>query len=216
MPSALGALVFSVLALTSHFGTFVFDVVLWPALLAAIFWVATPHCTPRQRTLLWVIVSSGLALAVVYYAGYWELFTSQWGRMMSRDYATGEALVTGPLSKLRFNWVFFREQLGIVFILLVFLGSVPILRRPGASLFHAAAAAWTGVTVLFFALDLMTALEVRYVLQATPIFSLFAAAYVSAAFQRGKVGKLAAVAALVYLIAVGLVNIHDCLLFRYH
>lgn len=212
----IGALIFSSLALTSHFGTFLFDIMLWPACLAGIYWLVPPGLKARNRRAMWIAVAASVAAALVYYAGYWELFTSQWQRVLTRDYASGTAEVAGPMTKLAFNLSFWREQLGIVFALLAFLGAVPILRRSSASPFHVTAAAWTVVAFLFLLLDLTTALEVRYLLQTLPLLALFAGNYLSGAFERGRAGKLAAIVALGYLAATGLLNLRECLLYRYH
>jgi hypothetical protein len=214
--AAPAVFLFSILALTSHFSTFLFDIVLLPMLWIALFWIATPRLSGWKTRLLWVAVASSLLLAAVYYAGYCDLFTSQWERVLSRDYATGATAVAGPLSKLQFNIGFYREQLGTVFVLLALLGALGIVRRIDASPFHASAAAWTTVVVIFILLDLTTALEVRYLLQVSPILSLFAATYLASTFERGRIGKIAVLAALAYLVAVGLSNIHYCLLYRYH
>ena len=77
-------------------------------------------------------------------------------------------------------------------------------------------AAWVAVTGVFFILDLTTALEVRYVLQILPLLALFAGRYLSGALDRGRIGKLAAYVILAYLAVMGLSNIHECILYRYH
>ena len=155
-------------------------------------------------------------LGVYLLHGYAELFLDQWGRAFSSDYATGDQVAEGPLAKLAFNWAFFREQVGIVFALLALAGAIPILAKSRQSPFHAAATAWFGVTAVFFLLDLTTALEVRYVLQALPLLALFAGRFVSVAFQRKWSGRLAGVFGLGYLVVVGIGNYLYCLLERYH
>jgi hypothetical protein len=215
--ATVGVFVFSFLALTAHFGTFVYGTVLWPALLAAVFLLAPDELTSkRSRNALLAAVVGSVVVALFYYAGYWDLFTSQWERVLTRDYATGGAAVGGPLSKLAFNLNFYREQLGIVFGVLALLGGFALLRRPTHSAFHAAVAAWVVVTGVFFILDLTTALEVRYVLQILPLLALFAGRYLSGALDRGRIGKLAAFVMLAYLAVMGLSNIHECILYRYH
>ncbi len=215
--SIAGAVVFSFLALTAHFSTFLFGLVLWPALLGAIYLLAPPSfVSPRARWVLPAAVAGSVVLALAYFTGYLDLVTSQWERVFSRDYASGAAAVAGPLDKLAFNIPFYRGQLGTVFILLAIVGGVPILIRPLSSSFHAAATAWMGVMVLFFILDLTTALEVRYVLQTLPLLALFAGSYLSTSWERGRFGKFAVAVVLVYLIGVGIANMHESLLFRYH
>ncbi len=144
------------------------------------------------------------------------MFFEQWGRAFSSDYATGDQVTEGPLAKLAFNWAFFREQAGIVFALLALAGAIPILAKSRQSPFHAATTAWLGVTAVFFLLDLTTALEVRYVLQALPLLALFAGRFISSAFQRKWSGRLAGVFGLGYLVVVGVGNYLYCLLERYH
>jgi hypothetical protein len=215
--SAVGVFVFSLLALTAHFGTFLYGMLLWPALLVAVFLLAPQELSsPRSRNVIVGLVVGSVVVALVYYAGYWELFTSQWDRVLTRDYATGGAAIEGPLAKLVFNLHFYREQVGIVFWVLAFLGALGLLARPAHSVFHSAIAAWVGVTAVFFVLDLTTALEVRYLLQIMPLLALFAGRYLSGSLERGGSGKWAALMVLGYLVVAGLWNIHDCMLYRYH
>jgi hypothetical protein len=215
--SAVGVFVFSLLALTAHFGTFLYGMLLWPALLVAVFLLAPQELTSsRQRKLIVGLVVGSVVVSLLYYAGYWELFTGQWDRVLTRDYATGGAAVDGPLQKLVFNLHFYREQVGIVFCVLAFLGALGLLLRPTHSVFHAAVAAWAGVTAIFFVLDLMTALEVRYLLQVLPLLALFAGRYLSGSFARGGSGGWAALVILFYLVVEGLSNVFDCMINRYH
>jgi hypothetical protein len=213
---ALGAFVFSTLALTSHFSTFLIGVVLWPIGWAAIFGLSPLPLRPRNTRLLSVAVGVSLVLVLVYYAGYWELVTSQWGRAVRPEYASGEAELSGPLGKLFFNLAFLKEQLGIVFALLAVLGALSVLRQPEASPLHALSLVWVAVTLAFFGLDLTTAVEVRYVLQILPLLALFAGRYISEAFDRGRKGRIVAVVLLGYIVWVGTANLYNCLLFRYH
>jgi len=213
---ALGMFVFSILALTSHFGTFLIGVLLWPFCWIAIFGGSPLPLRSRHTRLLLAAVAASLVLVAFYYAGYWELVSSQWGRAVRPEYASGEAMVRGPLAKLAFNLVFYKEQLGIVFGLLAVLGAVSVLREPWVSPLNSVSMAWVAVTVTFFALDLTTAVEVRYVLQVLPLLALFAGRALSEALDRGRVGRVAAVVLLGYLVVMGSANINNCILFRYH
>ena len=212
----LGAFAASLIAMTAHFGSFLYGILLWLAWLVAVCWIAPGELESQQRKRIVAVVTTSLALACIYYLGYAELFLDQWGRAFSSDYATGDQVTEGPLAKLAFNWAFFREQVGIVFALLALAGAIPIVAKWQQSPFHAAATAWLGVTAVFFFLDLTTALEVRYVLQVLPLLALFAGSFISGAFQRRWSGRLAGVVALGYLTVVGFGNYLYCLLERYH
>jgi hypothetical protein len=72
------------------------------------------------------------------------------------------------------------------------------------------------VTALFFALSLLTAVEVRYWLQALPVLALFSGVYLSRASERGPLGKTAAIAAVAYTAFEGLSTLYQSVLFRYH
>ena len=212
----VGVFAASFIALTAHFGSFLYGILLWPAWLVAICWVAPGDLEPRQRKRITALVTTSFALACLYYSGYAELFLEQSARAFSSDYATGNQVTEGPLAKLAFNLAFFREQVGIVFALLALAGGIPILARWQRSPFHAAAAAWLLVTAVFFLLDLTTALEVRYVLQVLPLLALFAGSFLSGAFGRNWSGRVAGVVALGYLTVVGFGSYLYCLLDRYH
>ena len=206
----------SLAALTAHFGSFLYGVLLWPAWLAAIFWVAPRTWEHGQDKRILIAVGASVMAACAYYFGYLDLFTSQWDRVLSRDYATGDAVAAGPVEKLLFNWAFFREQVGMVFAVVALVGAVPVLRKAGHTAFHACALAWLVVTAIFFLLDLTTALEVRYVLQVLPLLALFVGTFLSGAFRRGFVGRASAITVTVYLAVMGLRSYAFCLLERYH
>ena len=214
----LGAFAASLITLTSHVGSFLYGILLWPAWLVAVGWTAPSELEHRRRKHVAAVVATSLALACIYYLGYAEMFFDQWGRAFSSDYATGDQVAEGPLAKLAFNWTFFREQVGIVFALLALAGAMPILTKWQQSPFHAAVAAWLGVTAVFFFLDLTTAVEVRYILQVLPLLALFAGSFISGGFQRKSKwsGRLVGVVALGYLTVAGLGNYLYCLLERYH
>ena len=211
-----GTFLASLIALTAHFGSFLYGGVLWLAWLAALRWVAPRGPGAGQEGKIWVATLASLAMVCVYYLGYLELFTSQWSRVLSRDYATGDAATGGPLAKLFFNWAFFREQVGVVFGVVALLGAVPIVRKAGDTAFHATAVVWMGITGLFFLLDLTTALEVRYVLQVLPLSALCAGSFLSGAFRRGRIGRFTAWWVVGYLSVTGLRSYAYCLLERYH
>ncbi len=103
-----------------------------------------------------------------------------------------------------------------MFAVVALLGAIPIVRKAGSSAFHAAAGAWLGVTAVFLLLDLTTALEVRYVLQVLPLLALFVGSFLSGAFRRGIVDRVAAIAVSGYLAVMGLRSYAYCLLERYH
>jgi hypothetical protein len=211
-----GVLLTSLAALTAHFGTFLYGLLLWPAWLAAVFWIAPLTGAEGQEKRILMAVGASVVAACLYYLGYMDLFTSQWERVLSRNYATGAAATEGPIAKLLFNWAFFREQVGTVFALVALLGAIPILRKAGRAPFPTAAAAWLGVTCVFFLLDLTTALEVRYVLQVLPLLALFVGTFLSGAFRRGIVGRVSAVTVTGYLVVMGLSSYAYCLMERYH
>ena len=190
-------------ALTAHLGMLIEGAILWPAWLF-FFWLApTPANDQRKRLTLALTVAA--LLAGVYYFGYWELFTSQWDRALERDAAT---VAAGPSSKL--------ADLGWVFVVVAALGALSLAKRPFSSAFRGAAATWLGVTVVFAVIDTLSAIEIRYVLQALPLLALCAGAYLSKALERGWRGKTAALAATLYLVFLGFRTLYEVLLTRYH
>ncbi|HXV60989.1 MAG TPA: hypothetical protein VEK15_09875, partial [Vicinamibacteria bacterium] len=183
----------TLVALTAHFGMLIEALLLWP------LWLLGASMRVRVAVLL------GFVLAGIYYLGYWELFSSQWGRG-----------VTGEASSGAYGLAFVGEQLGWVFCLTSVLGAFPIVRRFRESPFHTAAASWLAVTGVFLVIELVTPIEIRYWLQALPILALLSGLYLSRALDRGRSGKVAAWAAIAYMCVIGLRNLHEVLLFRYH
>lgn len=206
----------SVVALTSHVSIFLSGIVLWPVWVATVLGLVPPGPASPSRRWVAATVLLSAAAALGYYAGYFDLIRSQLPRLTAREYSTGSMEVAGPVAKLTFNLPFYREWLGSVFALVALGGAVTMLRRVGQSALKVAAAGWLAVTVLFFLLDLFTSVEVRYLLQATPLLALFAGVYLSGALDRGRLGRLAAWAVVAYLGVLGLLNYRECLLERYH
>jgi hypothetical protein len=194
-------------ALAAHFGLLLEGVVLFP-LWIVLFWLAPPSIRDERRRLTLAVVAAFVA-AGLYYLGYLDLVKSQWGRVLSGTGAGHEPRAADVLS-------FAGEQLGYVFLATAFLGSLSFLRRPLGGPLFAASCGWLLVTVVFFGLDVFTPLEIRYWLQALPLLALCAGAYLSRAFERGLAGRIAAVAAVLYVGATGLRTLYDVMLFRYH
>ena len=199
-------------ALTAHFGLLLEAALLFPLWLVALWLLPVP--VKDERRFVSLAVLAAFVVAGVYYLGYWDLFTSQWERALDRDSAA--AAFSGPKDKLSFNLELMGEQLGWVFLLTALLGAVGLGRGFGASLFHTLAAIWFAVTLLFFGIDLFSALEIRYLLQALPILALFSGVYLSKALDRGPLSRIAASAATIYLVGQGVLVLHEVALFRYH
>ena len=190
-------------ALTAHFGMLIEGVVLWPAWLALLWLGPTPVRDERKRLTLALAVS--FALAGAYYVGYLPLVTSQWDRALSGGSGGG----TG-------GWQSTVSQLGWVFLVVSALGASSLATARRASTFRTVAFVWLGVTMVFFLVDVLTALEIRYALQALPLLALFAGLYLSTALGRGRLGAAAAWAAILYISVVGIRTLHDVALVRYH
>ncbi len=75
---------------------------------------------------------------------------------------------------------------------------------------------WLGVSILFLGIDLASALEIRYALQALPLLALLGGVYLSRALDRGRVGMAAAWGAILYVGVMGVRTLHDVALVRYH
>jgi hypothetical protein len=191
----------TLLALTAHFGMLLEGLVLWPLWLVLLW--ASPKPMTDRRALLAGAVLAAFLVALIYYLGYLELFTSQYGRALS------SASPGSPVGALG-------EQLGWVFLATSFLGSLSFVRRPLEGGLSALAVGWLGTTVFFFAVDLSTGLEIRYWLQGLPLLALFSGAYLSRALGRSVLGKSAALAALAYIGVVGVRTLFDCMVYRYH
>ena len=189
-----GTMVSTLLALTAHFGMFLEGIVLWPLWLV-LLWMA-PKPVKDRRAPMTAAVLAAFLIAAVYYLGYLELFTSQYGRALGGKSSGGMVSLLG-------------EQIGFVFLATAALGSVSFLRQP-------LAVGWLGTTLFFLAVDLWTGLEIRYWLQALPLLALFSGAYLSRAFSRSAFGKAAAIAALLFMSFIGMRTLFECMVYRYH
>jgi hypothetical protein len=197
----------TVLALTAHFGMLLEGVALFPLWLV-LFWIG-PTPVRDERWRLTLAIGAAFLAAGLYYLGYLPLVTSQWGRALS---GTGGGVESGAGTILALAG----DQLGYVFLATAFLGSLSFVRRPLGGPFFAASFGWLLVTVVFFGLELVTPIEIRYWLQALPLLALFSGAYLSRAFERSLAGKTAAIGAMLYIGLTGLRTLYDAILFRYH
>jgi hypothetical protein len=192
--AAAAAGVSALLALTAHFGMLLEGLVLFPVWLALLWLAPRPASDRRLR------VTVGIALAFVaagaYYLGYVDLVAKQSGRALSGTLSGG-------------NLALLPEQMGLVFLATAALGCASFLRRPLAM-------GWLGTTLLFLALDLWMGIEIRYWLQALPLLALFSGTYLSRAFDRSVLGKIAAVGAVGYISFVGLRTLLEAMVLRYH
>jgi hypothetical protein len=196
-----GTGVTTLLALTAHFGMLLEGVVLWPLWLI-VLWMA-PKPVKDRRALVTAAVLAAFLIAAVYYLGYRELFTSQYGRALEGESPGGIGALLG-------------EQIGFVFLATAALGSVSFIRQPLGGGFSSLAVGWLATTLFFLAIDVWTGLEIRYWLQALPLLALFSGAYLSRAFSRSAIGKSAALAALAYIGFVGVRTLFECMVYRYH
>jgi len=197
---------FTTLALTAHFGMLLEGVILWPAWVAFAWLGPTPVKDDRKRLTMALAVS--FAIVGLYYLGYAELVAEQWGRALTEGSSGGGGGTGG--------WRATGSQLGGVFLAVAALGSLSLVQSRPATTFRSAALVWLGVSILFLGIDLVSALEIRYALQALPLLALLGGLYLSSAFDRGRVGKAAAWAAILYIGVVGVRTLHDVALVRYH
>ncbi|HEY7819269.1 MAG TPA: hypothetical protein VIG29_13675, partial [Vicinamibacteria bacterium] len=191
---ALGAGFSTLFALTAHFGMLLEGIVLWPLWLF-LQWLEPKPVNDRRKAVTAAVLAA-FGIAAVYYLGYLDLFTSQYGRALSGEERQG-TLAT------------FAEQVGYVFLATAVLGILSFWR-------DRLALGWLAVTIFFFAVDLATGLEIRYWLQALPLLALFSGTYLSRAYDRSALGKAASIAAIAYIGLVGLRTIFDCMVYRYH
>jgi hypothetical protein len=193
--AALGTGLATLLALTAHFGMLLEGVVLWPLWLL-LQWLG-PKPVRDSRRLVTAAVLAAFLAAGLYYLGFLHLLMSQYGRALSpTGMDSGIVALAG-------------EQLGFVFLLTAVLGSLSFLRAR-------LAVGWLAATLLFLALDLVTAIEIRYWLQALPLLALFSGTYLSRAYDRSTLGKAAAIGAAAYIGVIGLRTLFECMVYRYH
>jgi hypothetical protein len=202
--AAVGAGVTAFFALTAHFGMLLEGIVLWPLWLVLVFLGPAPVLD--RRRLLAAAVGASFLFAGIYYLGYLDLVTSQWGRAMSSESGSAAGATIGLAV----------EQLGAVFLVTALLGSVTFLRKPFQHALAETATGWFLATVFFFGLERLTPIEIRYWLQALPLLALFSGVYLSRAASRGVLGKAAALGAMTYIAFVGLETLYQSILFRYH
>ncbi len=211
---AAAAGVFSLVSLAAHFGMLLEGGLLWPLWVGSLFLLVPPGPSAKKRSRVAVAIGVALAAAGIYYLGYASLVTEQWERALGRE---SESAGGGVGYGLALSLAFLREQVGWVALVAAAAGGATVLRtRWFSSAFHACLSVWIAATAAFFALDLLSPLEIRYWFQALPVVALLAGAYLSSAFSRGGMGRFAAGAAVLYLSLVGLKEAVESMLYRYH
>ena len=198
--------IFTAFALTAHFGMLLEGVVLFPAWLAFAWLGPTPVKDDRKRLTIALAVS--FVIVGIYYLGYTELVTGQWGRALTGG-LSGDSGGTG-------GWRATVSQLGWVFLAVAALGTLSLVKARPATTFRSAALVWLGVSSLFLVIDLASAVEIRYALQALPLLALLGGVYLSGALDRGRVGMAAAWGAILYVGVMGVRTLHDVALVRHH
>jgi len=212
-PAVVGASVLSLLSVTAHFGSLIEGAILWPAWAVALWWLVPPCRLGSDRGALAKGIAVSLVVSGLYYAGYASLVAEQWQRALGGG--GGEGASIGE--KLALNTSLLGEQIGWV-VLAAAAGSAVTLLRVGwfASALHGTVTVWIAATGMFFLLDMLSSLQIRYWYQALPLFALLAGSYVSRAFDRGWLGKIAAVLAMAYISWSGASALIESLFYRYH
>jgi len=195
--------IFAAFALTAHFGMLLEGVVLFPAWLTLLWLGPTP--VKDDRKALTIALAVSFVIVGMYYLGYAELISDQWGRALTGESSGG----TG-------GWQTTVSQLGWVFLAVAALGSLSLIKARRATTFRSAALVWLGVSILFLGIDLVSAVEIRYALQALPLLALLGGVYLSSALARGRLGMAAAWAALLYIGVMGVRTLRDVALVHYH
>lgn len=198
----------TLLALTAHVGMLIEGAILWPAWLAAAWLGPAPVKDGRKR--LSVALGVSFVLAATYYLGYAELITDQMGRAFTAG-ADG-----GTNSGGTGGWRTAVDQLGWIFLAVAALGGLSLVRSPRSTTFRTMALVWLAVSLAFVGFDLVSAVEIRYALQALPLLALLAGVYLSNALDRGRLGMATAWAAILYIGVMGMRTLHDVALFQYH
>lgn len=205
----------SVLALTSHLSTFLLGMVLTPGWLLVIRWTF-PGLDRRRWWTCAGLAAAGVAVALLYYTGYLELFLSQARRAAEGGALEGTRVPAGWLGRLSSRSELALEQMGAGFLLLTAAGTVAILRRPRSTPLHGAVGVWIAATALFLLLDLLTGIEVRYVLGAAPLLALVSGRFLAWLSVRRPLGFWTAWLVMGWFTWQGLASFYQCVTQRYH
>ena len=206
----------ALVGMTAHFGMLLEGLLLWPLWTVCVFWLFPYPAGPNRRVMLIVCVGASIFVVAAYYIGYWPLVADQWQRTLgSGDTSLG--FFSRVANQAQFSFSVLRDLFGEVILLIATLGGVFLLRgRLLSSPLHLGVAIWIMVTALFFLIDMVTPLEIRYWFQALPVVSILGGMYLSSAFERGLLGKIAVCSAVVYLSATYVQLLYECMLLRYH
>jgi len=177
----------------SHFSTISVGVPL--AGLAAVLLFAFGRGTTR-RLGVWLLAATLAAAAisyVVYYSHFHEVYAKTLDRVAAREGEAATRSMVAPVSVKAARWLFeTRVLFGVPVLLAAVAGAVWLLRRHARDGLTLIFAGWALTWMVFSALGIFTAVEMRNTLAAAPLLLALATFSLGALSRISRAGALAA------------------------
>ena len=195
-------------AFMSHTSTFA---LLFPAALLialAFFWKGGPALRSPAMA---VTVAAGVALLIavaIYYRHFGDVYRAEWARI-STETASNAPDAGGRTAMDRFLDVPRQMNLmyGIPAMLLAVVGTYAMVARSARDRLSLALLGWTISCLMFFAIGILTPVDMRYYLAAIPAVAAAAAAGASWMWAKHGMARGASVLLLVWAAIIGIVGV---------
>jgi hypothetical protein len=190
-------------AFLSHFSTVSIGVPLVAAIGLSL--LASADVSRRQAS-IWVLAAlllAGGVSYVTYYSHFTEVYKRTLARVAARDGEAPRRSMVRPVSSKTTDYVSeVRAMFGVPLLIAAVAGIALIIRDRRRDFFSVALAAWLAVTLVFVALGIVSAIEMRANLAAAPLAAALAA-YAIAHLADGYGRRGAALASVATIIIVG-------------
>jgi hypothetical protein len=183
-PVVLALSITLTVAFLSHTSTFAI-LTLCVLLTAAVFWWRGGPALRRPALSLALALAASLFLAIaIYYAQFTETYRTEFARIgteakTAAPDAGGRSVLQRALAVPRYAYLYFTVPI----ILLAIAGAIDRWRRGSRDRLSLAVAGWGLACTLFLLLGVLTPVDMRYYLAATPAVALLAAAGASYGWQ---------------------------------
>jgi hypothetical protein len=212
LAAILGVTTLLAIGFLSHFSTISVGVPL-AGLAAACLFVFGRGTTRRLG--LWLLAATLAAAAVsyiVYYSHFHDVYAKTFERVAAREGEAATRSMVAPVSVKAGRWLSeIRALFGLPVLFAAVAGAVWLLRRHAREGLTLMFAGWALTWIVFSALGIFTAVEMRASLAAAPLLLALATFSIGALSSTSRAGALAAVALAMVIAWQGLASLMSCL-----
>lgn len=159
-----------------------------------------PSWRPAGRTLIVAAIGALVFAIAVYYAYFMDVYREAFTRIARETgHATAAAGGRTPLTRLMELPRGLAIAFGVPAMVLAAAGAIRIARDRSPSPIRMLVVMWLAACGLFMIIGIITPVDLRHLLAALPVIGMFAAIGFASLWRSGPAGRLAAVAAAVWM-----------------